>query len=132
MRWTITITNTGAASATLGTVTDAISASTDVRREPGHRCTRCGSVARAVRARRKTRQDVDSSWTSPVTHGRERIRNSLPLRMTPTASNLNGANVTVNFATVMPVEGVTYAAGELKPGESVIVYFNVTVELTVR
>ena len=42
------------------------------------------------------------------------------------ASNLNGVNVTVNFATAMPVE-VGYTAGELKTGESVVVYFNVTV-----
>jgi hypothetical protein len=40
---------------------------------------------------------------------------------------LNGVNVTVTYATVLPVEGVTYAAGELKTGEAVVVYFNVTV-----
>ena len=42
------------------------------------------------------------------------------------AINLNAGTVTVNFAAAMPVEA-GYIAGELKPTESVIVYFNVTV-----
>ena len=35
-------------------------------------------------------------------------------------------NITVNFAQAMPAEG-GYLAGELRPTESVVVYFNVTV-----
>jgi len=46
----------------------------------------------------------------------------------------NGAGVTVagqdilaDFTTLLPAEGVTYSAGELKPGQSVTVTFNVSI-----
>jgi len=41
-------------------------------------------------------------------------------------ADLSGGTVTVNYATAMPVEG-SYAAGELKPGETVTVIYNVTI-----
>lgn len=41
-------------------------------------------------------------------------------------ADLNGATVEIDYGPAMPVEG-TYTAGELKAGESVIVYFNVTI-----
>jgi hypothetical protein len=41
-------------------------------------------------------------------------------------ADLNGAAVRIDYGPAMPAEG-TYTAGELKPGESVIVYFNVSI-----
>ena len=54
---------------------------------------------------------------SEVPHQRELTRDGV---------HFVSPNVTVNFAQAMPAEGA-YAAGELKPTESVVVYFNVTV-----
>ena len=41
--------------------------------------------------------------------------------------DLSGSTITANFATAMPVEG-SYAAGELKPGESVILNYQVVIQ----
>lgn len=41
-------------------------------------------------------------------------------------ADLNGATVEIDYGPAMPAEG-TYTAGELKTGESVIVYFNVSI-----
>lgn len=42
-------------------------------------------------------------------------------------ADLSGGTITANYATAMPAEG-TYAAGELKPGESAIVNYQVVVK----
>ena len=42
------------------------------------------------------------------------------------AINLNAGTVMVDYAAALPLEA-GYAAGELRPTESVTVYFNVTV-----
>ena len=39
-----------------------------------------------------------------------------------------GGTISVDLATEMPAEGATYTAGELKPGETVVVRFNVIVQ----
>lgn len=41
-------------------------------------------------------------------------------------ADLNGTTVEIDYGPAMPAEG-TYAAGELKAGESVVVYFNVSI-----
>jgi hypothetical protein len=41
-------------------------------------------------------------------------------------ADLNGTTVEIDYGPAMPAEG-TYTAGELKAGESVIVYFNVSI-----
>jgi hypothetical protein len=41
-------------------------------------------------------------------------------------ADLNGTSVEIDYGPAMPAEG-TYAAGELKAGESVVVYFNVSI-----
>ena len=126
VKWTITITNNGAASATLGTVTDAISASTAFDSNlvtgalPPAQCSSGAGIPENA-AGRGFKLDITGdtrtgTWPKFFTTAND-----------ADGIELNGTNVTVNFATVMPVDGVTYAAGELKPNESVIVYFNVTV-----
>jgi hypothetical protein len=42
-------------------------------------------------------------------------------------ADLSGSTITVNYATAMPVEG-SYAAGELKPGETVTVNYQVVIK----
>jgi uncharacterized repeat protein (TIGR01451 family) len=126
VRWTITITNTGAASATLGTVADAISASTMF---DANLVTGAGGAAGCSSGAGTPESLAGRGFKLDITGD---TRTGVWPRFFTTANDadgieLNGVNVTVNFATVMPVDGVTYAAGELKTGESVIVYFNVTV-----
>jgi len=41
-------------------------------------------------------------------------------------ADLNGTTVEIDYGPAMPAEG-TYTAGELKAGESVVVYFNVSI-----
>ena len=125
VRWTITITNTGASSATLSTVTDAISASTtfDANLVTGAGgAAGCSSAAGTPEslAGRGFKLDVTGD-TRPGTYPK-----FFTTANDADGANLNAGTVTVSYATAMPAEG-TYAAGELKAGESVIVYFNVTV-----
>ena len=126
MRYTITITNTGAASASLSTVTDTINcgATFDANLVTGAGggvgCSSASLVTAENAAGRGFKLDVTGD-TRP---------GAFPKFFTTAndadGANLNGVNVTVSYAVAMPAEG-TYAAGELKTGESVVVYFNVTV-----
>ena len=79
VRWTITITNAGAAAASLSTVADAVSASTTF---DANLVTGAGGAAgcRAAQAHLRTRPDADLSWTSRVTREEQRIRSSSPTR----------------------------------------------------
>ena len=42
------------------------------------------------------------------------------------AASLSGSTVSINYSLGLPTEG-TYTAGQLNVGESVVVYFNVTI-----
>ena len=128
MRWTITITNTaGAASATLSTVTDAINAATTF---DANLVTGAGGAAGCVSGTGTPENAAGRGFKLDVTgdtSGRD-----LPKFFT-TANDadgieLNGVNVTVNLRGGIACRRRTYAAGELKTGESVVVYFNVTVK----
>ena len=125
VRWTITITNTGAASATLSTVTDAISASTTF---DANLVTGAGGVAGCSSGAGTPESAAGSGFKLDVTG--DTRPGTYPKFFTTAndgdGANLNAGTVTVNYAVAMPIE-VGYAAGELKAGESVIVYFNVTV-----
>ena len=123
VRWTITITNNGAAPALLSTVTDAISASTtfDANLVTGVGiCTSAGGTPESA---------VGRGFKLSISGG-GRPAVSYPKFYTTAndvdAINLNAGTVTVNYAAAMPLEA-GYAAGELRPTESVTVYFNVTV-----
>lgn len=125
VRWTITISNTGAASASLSTVADAINAATTfdanlVTGAGGAAGCSSGSGTPENAAGRGFKLDVTGD-TRPGAYPK-----FFTTANDADGANLNGVNVTVSYATAMPAEG-SYAAGELKTGESVVVYFNVTV-----
>ncbi len=125
VRWTITISNTGAASASLSTVTDTINANTTF---DANLVTGAGGAAGCSSAAGTPENAAGRGFKLSLT-GTTRPA-GYPKFFT-TANDADGANlnagvVTVSYATAMPAEG-TYAAGELKAGESVTVYFNVTV-----
>jgi uncharacterized repeat protein (TIGR01451 family) len=122
VRWTITIANTGAASASLATVTDAINAATtfDANLVTGAgTCSSAGGTPESG-AGAGFKLDVTSD-TRPGTYPK-----FFTTANDADGANLNAGTVTINYAVAMPAEG-TYAVGELKTGESVVVYFNVTV-----
>lgn len=125
VRWTITIANTGSASASLATVTDAINAATAF---DANLITGAGGAAGCVSGTGTPENAAGRGFRLSLT-GASRP-GTYPKFFTTAndsdGSDLNGSTVTVNYATAMPAEG-TYAAGELKTGESVVVSFNVTV-----
>ena len=128
IRWTITVSNAAGAgaSATLSTVTDALSVATtfDVNLVTG-----AGGAAGCSSATGTAESGAGKGFKLSAT-GTTRASLALP-RFFTSASDADGidlaaGNVTVNFATALPTEA-GYASGELKAGESVTVYFNVTI-----
>lgn len=132
VRWTITISNavTATSSATLATVTDALNANTtfDPNLVTGAGtatpASSCASATGALEAGGasgsgfrivQTNRSINSVLTTALA-GND-------------GADLTGTTVTINYAQALPlVSGPSgYAAGELKAGESVTVYFNVTI-----
>ena len=132
VRWTITISNAAAAtsSATLATVTDALNANTTFDPNlvtgagvatPAQSCSsvtgafEAGGAAGSGFRLVQTNRGINSVLTTALA-GND-------------GADLTGTTVTINYAQALPpVTGTGgYAAGELKAGESVTVYFNVTI-----
>ena len=129
VRYTITIANTGAASATLSTVGDTLTSLVTFDANlitgaggPGTAATTC-SVAGGTPT-----SAVGSGFLVPPLVGGTRA--GFPKYFTTTSSadgiDLAGTNVNVNFVQVLPVEA-GYTAGELKATESVSVIFQVLI-----
>jgi uncharacterized repeat protein (TIGR01451 family) len=134
VRWTITITNSGGASANLTTFSDAIPTNTtfdpDLIDGVG-----AGTLCEFAAAGAGTPESANGSGV--------RLQNSVarPMSGTPggtvTSSYFTGAadadgvtvaaSVAVDFTTAFPAGG-GYTAGELKAGETVTVYFNVGIQ----
>lgn len=142
VRWTITITNTGGASATLGTIADTLDSNTTF--DPDL-ITGVGAVVAGVAAGCEFAAGGAGIPENAVAKG-FKLANSTnrPFGGTAagaiaasafftTASDADGAelttatSVTFNLATAMPAGG-TYTAGELKTGETLTIYFNVGVK----
>lgn len=125
VRWTITISNTGSASATLATVTDAIAAATTF---DANLITGAGGAAGCVSGSGTPENALGKGFKLDVTG--DTRPGTYPKFLTNAADSdgvtFASPNVTVTFAQAMPAEG-TYTAGELKPTESVVLYFNATV-----
>ena len=126
-RYTVTIANTGLATANLSTVSDALInfLTFDPNLVVGASAATCLSAPPGV-----PQSAAGRGFNINVTGS---TRAGYPKFLT-NAADADGAtfaspNVTIDYATALPaVAGVGgYTAGELKGGESVIVYFNVTV-----
>ena len=130
VRWTITISNAAGAgaSATLSQVTDALSVNTtfDANLVTGAPTGAVGCSSTTGTAENGAGKGFKLSLT-----GTTRPALLYPKFFTSAndadGANFNAGTVTVNYATAMPATDPGYAAGELKAGESVTVYFNVTV-----
>ena len=126
-RWTIQISNTGAASATLGTIADTLHANTthDANLVTGLSAVACVSASPGVpeNAAGKGFQ-VEYSVLRALggTGGLGYLTNVADAD----GATIAGQVVTIDFATALPAGGA-YAAGELKAGENTTVTFNITV-----
>ncbi len=128
VRYTIAIANTGAASATLSSIADTLTALVTFDPNlitgaglPATASTTCASAT-------GTPTSVAGSGFLATATGTTRA--GFPKYFTSTSSadgiDLSGSNVTVNFALVLPVEA-GYTAGELKASETVSVIFQVKI-----
>jgi hypothetical protein len=132
VRWTITISNalTATTSATLAQVIDTLNANTTF---DANLVTGAGAPATATSctsAGGTPESAAGSGFKIAATGGRSGASGTFP-RFLTTAANADGAThaggvVTVDYSQALPAGGA-YGAGELKPGESVVVYFNVTI-----
>ena len=133
VRWTITISNAAgaAASATLAQVTDTLNANTtfDPNLVTGAgapaTATSCTSASGAPEGVAGSGFKIDVTGDT-----RTGASGTFPAFLT-TGANADGAThaagvVTVDYSQALPAGGA-YAAGELKAGEAVTVYFNVTI-----
>ena len=134
VRWTITISNaaTATTSATLAQVSDTLNANTTF---DGNLVTGAGAPATATSctsAGGAPESAAGNGFKIDVT-GDTRVAaagGAFPAFLT-TSANADGAThaagvVTIDYGQALPAGGA-YGAGELKPGEAVVVYFNVTI-----
>ncbi len=140
VRWTITISNTGSASATLGTISDVLDISTthdanltmhDPDLASNVSAATCFSATGAVENAKGNGFQIEYSaartlggtggYMSNVATGND-------------GASIDGQTATINFLTALPVnainDGPAFAAGELKAGDNTTVTFNVTVDDT--
>jgi hypothetical protein len=140
MRWTISVTNAGSSSVDLTTLSDVIGTTTTFEPNlvtgsgttPTIGCSSATGTPQGATGR-GFRLSIAGTPVSPATGLRPAA--SYPKFLTSSAADSDGASFsagtsTINFATALPVEGTApnaYTAGQLKPGETVVFYFNVTV-----
>ena len=127
VRYTITIANTGAASATLSTVGDTLTSLVTFDANlitgsggPGTAAATC-SVAGG-----SPTSAAGSGFLVPAAGTRAGFPKYFTTTSTVDGIDLVGSNVNVNFGLVLPVEA-GYTAGELKASESVSVIFQVLI-----
>lgn len=136
VRWTITIANAaGGASATLATIADALNANTTLDPDlidgvgVGGVCEFGAGGAGAPESAVTRSVRIQNSVSRPMA-GTAGGASALSSYFVADAADANAdgvsstGGVTVNFGTAFPGAG-GYAAGELKAGETVTVYFNV-------
>jgi hypothetical protein len=126
VRWTITVSNSAGAgaSATLAQVADALSVNTtfDPNLVVPTTAANCSSATGTPES--ATGKGFKLNVTGSTRPG------PYPKFLTNAADSDGGTyavpNVTIDYSQAMPIE-TGYGAGELKPGESVTVYFNATI-----
>ena len=134
VRWTITVSNgsTAAASATLATIGDSLDTNTTHDANlvlgtggPATAATTCSSATGSPESLAGRGFQIESSTATRTLGGTGGF-------MTNVADNdgarIAGQIATIDFAFALPLSGTTHTAGELKPGESAIVTFNVTIK----
>jgi uncharacterized repeat protein (TIGR01451 family) len=127
VRWTMTVANSGTTSVNLATVTDLISANTTF---DANLITGAGGAAgcNSATGTPEAPLPIGKGFKLSIVGGTRPgpYPKFLTTVVDADAASLSGATVTINYAAGLPVE-TGYTAGQLKPGESVVVYFNVTI-----
>jgi Domain of unknown function DUF11 len=126
VRWTMTVANSGTTSVDLATVSDLLNANTTF---DTNLITGAGGAAGCKSATGTPESAAGRGFKLSIVGG-TRPAASYPKFFTTAAdadaASLGGSTVTINYALGLPVEP-GYTAGQLKPGESVVVYLNVTI-----
>ncbi|MBG6074034.1 MULTISPECIES: hypothetical protein [unclassified Polaromonas] len=127
VRYTITITNSGASSATLNTITDTLVSS--VTFDP-NLVQGTGTAAPAITCSSTTGTPTSAAGSGFQITKTGGTRTGFPKNFTSTSSadgvDLAANVITATLGTVLPVD-IGYAAGELKTGESISLIFNVQI-----
>ncbi len=133
VQWSIVVSNTGTASATLGTIADTLNANTT--HEPGTPTGLSVPTDAATCVAGVGTLGINITATPEGADARPLGGAGASGNMTNTAAGNDGADVTAGVATItfsdaLPggtVGAMTWATGELKPGASATVKFNVTI-----
>lgn len=127
IRYTITVTNdpTAASSAVLTTITDGLNANTAI--DPNLKVAALTGPLTAL----VNESGIAGKGFKVVVTGSTRALNGTSQYFTTTSDvdgvDIAGQNITATMTTVLPAEG-SYAAGELKAGESVTLTLNVVIQ----
>ena len=139
-RWTITVSNVGTTSVNLANIADVLGA--NMTPEP-NLVTGAGGTASCASATgtpesatgKGFKLSISGTPLAPATTLRPAA--SYPKFFTSTAdadaASFGAGSIAIDYALGLPAEGSApnvYTAGELKPGETVVLYFNVDAELT--
>jgi len=130
VRWTITVSNsvTASASATLTQVSDALNANStfdpDLITGAGGTAGCEGAAGGAGTPENANGKGFKLNVTGSTRPGT--YPKFFTTALDSDGADLSGTTVVIDYGPAMPAEG-TYAAGELKAGESVVVYFNVSI-----
>ncbi len=126
VRWTMIVANSGATPVNLTTVTDLLSANTTF---DSNLVTGAGGTAGCNSSTGTPESAAGKGFKLSIAGG-SRPAASYPKFFTTAAdadaASLSGSIVTINYALGLPLEGA-YTAGQLNAGESVTIYFNVTI-----
>lgn len=124
MTYTLVVTNNGAASGDLTTLTDTLPASLALDSDfvtnagPGNPTNNAGESFTIAHAGGSTRTATSPAVCTGVLAGAD-------------GCDITGQLITLDFATIMPIDaggGSPYVAGELKAGETVTIVFNAIVQ----
>lgn len=131
VRWTITIANSGGASASLATIADTLSANTTFDPDlitgagTGTNCEFAAAGVGAAESANGRGVRIQNSVARPMLGSPGGVVASSHFTGAADADGVTvGAGVTVDFSVAFPAGG-GYTAGELKTGETATVYFNV-------
>ncbi|MCU0811648.1 MAG: hypothetical protein MUE59_11560 [Thiobacillaceae bacterium] len=127
VRWTVQVSNTGATSATLSTITDALNASTahDANLVVPTNAATCDSATGTPESAAGRGFQIEYSAPRALGGSGGFMTNLAD----GDGATIAGQNVTIDFAAALPADGTNgYAAGELKAGENATVTFNVTIQ----
>ena len=125
VRWTMTVANNGGVPVNLTTVSDLLSANTTF---DTNLITGAGGAASCQSASGAPESAIGKGFKLSIIGGTR--PGPYPKFFTTVAdadaASLSGSTVSINYSLGLPAEG-TYTAGQLNVGESVVVYFNVTI-----